>query len=534
VKPNITTIPATLNFQLQNVFDTTRKRRTAAYARVSTDNDEQETSFIAQVEFYTKKIKENPDWKFINVYTDEGISEVNTKRRDGFKQMLADALSGEIDLIITKSVSRFARNTVDSLTAVRNLKAAGVEVYFEKEAIWTFDGKGELLITIMSSLAQEESRSISENVSWGKRRSFEQGKVYLPYSRFLGYERGEDGRPRVIESEAEIIREIFSEFLHGMTPTSIARNLEKRGILSPGGKEKWSVSTVKSILQNEKYRGDAVLQKTVGIDFLQKSRKKNEGEAPQYHVKESHQAIIRPEVFDLVQDEFRKRRGSGKPDTCNHTFSSKIICGECGGTYGAKTWRTTKDGNRSSRKIWQCNEKYRVKGNVNCHTPHLTDSQAEYAFVTAFNIILKEKERYISDYESIIDTITNTAVLENEMESAKKELEEIFILAKNCIDEKARCGYDHALVERHNKLIERYDSVKSRVDNITTEIDSRSIKRTKILHFLEEIKSQGNLLLEFDEAIWRRTAERIIVYKDSEVVVEFKDGRQIAVSIMGK
>ena len=194
-KPNITTIPATLTSQRQSIFDTAKKRRTAAYARVSTDQDEQETSFVAQVDFYTRKIQENPDWEFVNVYTDDGISAVNTKKRDGFNQMVSDALAGQIDLIVTKSGSRFARNTVDSLTAVRELKSKGVEVFFEKEGIWTFDGKGELLITIMSSLAQEESRSISENVSWGKRRSFEQGNIYLPYERFLGYERGEDGRP---------------------------------------------------------------------------------------------------------------------------------------------------------------------------------------------------------------------------------------------------------------------------------------------------------------------------------------------------
>jgi DNA invertase Pin-like site-specific DNA recombinase len=219
-----------MTIQRQSLFDTAKKRRTAAYARVSTDSEEQENSYAAQCDYYTKYISDRSDWEFVSVYSDEGISAVNTKNRDGFKQMIADALAGRIDLIVTKSVSRFARNTVDSLTAVRNLKAAGVEVYFEKENIWTFDGKGELLITIMSSLAQEESRSISENVTWGKRRSFEQGHVYLPYGQFLGYEKGEDGRPQIVESEAKIVREIFSQFLHGMTPNAIARDLTSRGI----------------------------------------------------------------------------------------------------------------------------------------------------------------------------------------------------------------------------------------------------------------------------------------------------------------
>ena len=534
MKSNITVIPATLTPQMQSLFDTSQKRRTAAYARVSTDSEEQENSFEAQVDYYTRYIAERPELELIEIYTDEGISAVNTKRRDGFKQMIADALAGKIDLIVTKSVSRFARNTVDSLTAVRDLKAKGVEVYFQKENIWTFDGKGELLITIMSSLAQEESRSISENVTWGKRRSFEQGKVYLPYSRFLGYERGEDGRPCVVESEAKIVREIFSQFLHGMTPNAIARELANRGIPSPGGKGKWSVSTIKSILQNEKYRGDALLQKSVTTDYLQKTRKKNEGEAPQYHVQESHAPIVRPEVFDLVQDELRKHRSGGKTRTCSHAFSSRIICGECGGQFGQKTWRTTRGGEVTSRVIWQCNNKYRVKGTVNCQTPHLTDRQIEYAFITAFNQILGGKEQYIADYVPIVEALTEIGALENEAAALMEKRDELYTLVKSCIDEKARRGNDPALNDRHNKLIGRYDAAKTRLDEIAAEIDSRSVKRTRILAFLEEIRALGDILTEFDETLWRRTVERIIVHRESDVRVEFKDGRQIKVNVMGR
>lgn len=533
MKPNVTTIPATLTPQRQSLFDTAQRRRTAAYARVSTDSDEQETSFEAQVEYYTKYISERSELELIKVYTDEGISALNTKSRSGFNQMIADALDGKLDLIITKSVSRFARNTVDSLTAVRNLKAAGVEVYFEKENIWTFDGKGELLITIMSSLAQEESRSISENVTWGKRRSFEQGNVYLPYARFMGYERGEDGRPRIVEAEAKIIRDIFSQYLHGMTPNAIARELTKRGIHSPGGKEKWSVSTVRSVLQNEKYKGEAILQKSITTDYLQKTRKKNEGEAPQYYVKESHKPIIQPEVFDLVQDELRKHRNGGKTRTCSHAFSSRIICGECGGHFGHKTWRTTLGGERTSRVIWQCNEKYRVKGKVNCQTPHLTDEQIEHAFVTAFNQLLGNKARYIADYEPIIKMLTDTGALESEAADLQEKQKELYTLVKNCIDEKARRGFDPGLEERHGKLTKRYDAVKSRLDEIFSEIDAQTVKRTKIQAFLEDISAQGDILAAFDETLWRRTVERVIVYKESDVRVEFKDGRQLKVNILG-
>ena len=533
-RANVTVIPATLTPQRQSIFDTAKKRRVTAYARVSTDSEEQEQSYTAQCDYYTRYINERPEWEFMGIYADEGISAVNTKRRDGFKQMITDALAGKVDLIITKSVSRFARNTVDSLTAVRELKAAGVEVYFEKENIWTFDGKGELLITIMSSLAQEESRSISENVTWGKRRSFEEGKIYLPYNRFLGYERGEDGRPKIVESEAKVVRDIFSQFLHGITPNSIARDLEKRGILSPGGKEKWSVSTVRSMLQNEKYKGEAILQKSVTVDYLQKTRKKNEGEAPQYHVRESHPAIIRPEVFDLAQEELRKQRGGGKTRSCTHYFSSRIICGECGAQFGQKTWRTTVDRKAINRVIWQCNEKYRVKGRVNCQTPHLTDRQIEHAFITAFNRVLGQKARYIADYEPIIEMLADTSGLEAQTADLRQEQEDVFILVKNCIDEKTQRGIDLALDERHGRLIERYEAIKAQLGEIEMEIASRSVKRTKIRDFLDEIGAQGDILTEFNEALWRHTVERMIVCRENDIRVEFKDGRQIKVSVIGK
>ena len=189
---SVTTIPATLSRFTAAPINSTKKRRVAAYARVSTDNEEQLTSYEAQVDYYTNYIKGRDDWEFAGVYTDEGITGTNTKKREGFKSMVADALDGKIDLIITKSVSRFARNTVDSLTTIRKLKENSIEVYFEKENIWTFDGKGELLLTIMSSLAQEESRSISENCTWGQRKRFADGKVTVPFKRFLGYDMGPD------------------------------------------------------------------------------------------------------------------------------------------------------------------------------------------------------------------------------------------------------------------------------------------------------------------------------------------------------
>lgn len=276
----VTVIPQTIHPFTKTAINSAAKRRVAAYARVSTDSEEQLTSYEAQVDYYTRYINSKPEWEFVKVYTDEGITAVNTKHRDGFKQMVEDALNGKINLIVTKSVSRFARNTVDSLVTVRKLKEVGVEIYFQKENIYTLDSKGELFITIMSSLAQEESRSISENVTWGQRKRFADGKVSLPYKRFLGFEKGDDGLPKIIESEAELVRRIYRMFLTGKAPCMIARILTEEGILSPGGKAKWQSSTVLSILTNEKYKGAALLQKSFTVDFLTKKKKVNEGEVP--------------------------------------------------------------------------------------------------------------------------------------------------------------------------------------------------------------------------------------------------------------
>ena len=351
----VTVIPATINLHTHAPSVAARKRRTAGYARVSTDSDEQFTSYEAQVDYYTRYIQGNAEWEFVSVYTDEGISGTNTKRRAGFNQMIADALAGKIDLIVTKSVSRFARNTVDSLTTIRKLKEHGVEVYFEKENIWTFDSKGELLITIMSSLAQEESRSLSENITWGQRKRFSDGKVNLPYKQFLGYRKGPDGFPEVVEDEAKIVRRIYALFMEGKTSYAIAKALTADGVPTPSGKKKWGASVVESILTNEKYKGAALLQKCYTIDFLSKKRKVNEGEVQQYWIERSHQPIIQPHEFDVVQAEFARRKGMGLHYSGGGVFSSRLVCGDCGGCYGPKVWHSN---SKYRRVVWQCNGKF--------------------------------------------------------------------------------------------------------------------------------------------------------------------------------
>lgn len=328
------------------------------------------------MDFYTRHIKSNPDWEFVEVFADRGITGTNTKNRENFNRMIDLALKGGIDIILTKSISRFARNTVDTLQTVRELKAVGVEVRFEKENLHTFDPKCEMMLTIMSSLAQEESRSISENVRWGKQKSMRDGKVSLPYSHFLGYKKGADGRPEIVEEEAAVIRKIYDLFLSGKTINEIAAILTSMGVLTPAGKKKWSVSTVRRILSNEKYKGEALLQKTFTVDYLTKEVRKNNGEVPSVRVRNSHEPIIEPEVFDRVQAilaESAKRRAKVRT---RHPFAGKLVYGDCGSFYGHKVWRLRSTGERYN--VWYCNHKY--DGDKTCDSPRLRDEEIKAAF----------------------------------------------------------------------------------------------------------------------------------------------------------
>ena len=273
-----------------------KRLRVAGYARVSTDTEEQQNSYEAQLDYYRNMIRSKWNWQFVKMYSDEGISGTTTKDRPGFQEMMKDALEGKMDLILTKSISRFARNTVDSLSAIRLLKNRNVEVFFEKENMYTFDSKGEMLLTIMSSIAQEESGSISENVSWGVQRRFEEGKYSVGYSTFLGYDKGKDGKLVVNPEQAKTVRYIFIRFLEGKTPYSIAKELTERKMKTGAGNEKWSTEGVVRILQNEKYCGNAILQKTYKRDLLSK-RIVNNGEVRKYLVENGHEAIITPEQF---------------------------------------------------------------------------------------------------------------------------------------------------------------------------------------------------------------------------------------------
>lgn len=342
----ITIIAARTNSVDSQQTSQPQKKKMAAYCRVSTDQLEQLSSYEAQVSYYTNFINNHPDYELAGIYADEGISGTNTKKREQFNRMIEACKAGKIDVIITKSISRFARNTLECLNYVRMLRELGIGLIFEKENINILDSKGEVLLTILSSLAQDESRSISENSTWGIRRRFEQGKVIVNHNKFLGYDKDKNGILIIDEKQAKIVRRIYKDYLKGKGTNRIARELEEDEIKGWNGKVKWNESTIRKMLANEKYKGYALLQKTYTIDFLSKKRVKNNGEVPQYYVEESHPAIIDKEMWEAVQLETERRQlfsekhkiQKVEPGFKNNPMAGKIICGSCSKPFGRRVW----------------------------------------------------------------------------------------------------------------------------------------------------------------------------------------------------
>ena len=514
-------IPASPKIFRSEVTAEPRRRRTAGYARVSTDHEEQASSYEMQMAHYKNYIESRADWDFVGMYSDEGISGTNTKKRDGFNQMIEDALAGKIDLIITKSVSRFARNTVDSLQNVRKLKEHGVEIYFEKENIWTFDTRGELLITIMSSLAQEESRSISENTTWGKRKQFAEGKTSVGYSAFLGY----DKDFKINEEQAQVVKLIYKLFLGGRSFYAITKELEKRGLKSPSGKDKWYISTVRSILTNEKYRGDALIQKEYTADFLDKTRRKNTGEIPQYYVEEHHEAIIPPDLFDFVQAEIKHREQNGKHSSVS-IFANKIKCGCCDGWYGAKVWHST---DKYRRVIYRCNKKYAHKGKP-CSTRHLTEEEIKQIFVKALNSLMEVKENVIAELRALIDSVCQTGELVEEHGRVEQELTLLTERLEKLIRENARVAQDQTTyLKQENEIRALYLEKQGALEKLDKQIAERESKRNILEGMIQVVCGINGEQVAFDEELWGGLLDHIVVKEDGAVVVVFKGGIETAI-----
>lgn len=518
-------IPSTINPVTLSPLGQISRRKVAVYARVSTDDEEQATSYETQVKHYTEFIQKKPEWEYVKVYADDGISGTSTKRRDGFNEMIKDALDRKIDLIITKSISRFARNTLDTISYTRKLKAKGIEVYFEKENLWSLDEKTEFLLTIMASMAQEESRSISQNVTMGKRWGMKEGRVSWAYSNMLGYTK-ENGKIVVVENEAILVRKIYQLFLReGKTCSGIAEYLKEKGIPTPSGNScKWTKNTINSILRNEKYKGDALLQKTYTSDYLEHKVERNRGHLPQYYVENSHPAIIDKEEWEIVQAELMRREQIGAAYSGNSIFSSKLICGDCGGFYGKKKWHST---SKYSRFVYRCNGKYN-KEHDKCQTPALTEDKIKEKFVIAYNKVMREKQRIIEDVNEIIKLLSDTSELDAKVIEFQNKMEVISGLVDKIIKENTRTAQDQVeFARKYEELSAQYESEKNALDKALEKRAYMQAQEIKMKAYLEEIKKADNYLPEWSNDVWMLMVEKAIVNKDKTITFKFTSGTEV-------
>ncbi len=347
----------------------------------------------------------------------------------------------------------------------------------------------------------------------------------MPYKQFLGYEKGEDGTPVINEEEAAIVRLIYRLFLEGKTPAGICRYLEQKSIPTPSGKQKWSQTTIDSILSNEKYKGDALLQKKFTTDFLTKRMKVNEGEVPQYYVEKSHAPIIEPLEWDMVQTEIARRRSLGRAYSGNSVFSSKLVCGDCGGFFGQKVWHS----NDPYRKlIWRCNSKF--KGEAKCATPHLDTETIQQKFLIAYNRLMADRESVISDCASMRQVLSDTTALDAELNSLNEEITVVAELVKICVRENASTAQSQEeYAKKYNGLLARYEKATARLTEVTEEKERKHDQNRELRHFIEALKKQPLVLEEWEERLWIAILDRATVFRDGRIAFKFKSGREIEV-----
>ena len=480
----------------------------AAYCRVSTSQEEQENSYEAQVAYYTKLITDTPEWNLVAIYADDGISGTDMKKRDNFNLMMERCLWKEkdIDLILTKSISRFARNTVDCLSCIRKLKERNIAIYFEKEHINTLEATGELLITILSSQAQEESRNISENVKWGLKRKYENGEVLI--KRVFGYEKGIDNHLHIIPEEAEIVRMIYKKYLEGQSLNDIADLLTKMRVSTIRGNTRWNGSSIRVILTNEKYIGDAMAQKTFTVDYLLKDRRKNKGELPQYYVQNLHEPIISKELYYLVQQEMKrsaslkKKSMSGGVEESEGRYSGKfalskiLICGECGSEYR----RQIRKKNGKAKAVWRCENRLRNGIRYCRHSPTLEEEMLH-------GILLKAINR-----------------MADQIQIGSREAEEIFEIQTEEIPNQA---------QKENLNVTVFESIYSNIaddledyEKMEIHIIEDQLGQDKVRNMViqDVIGKRTYFLNEYNEQLVRKLMRKINVINAFQIEVVFKTG----------
>ena len=498
--------------------NTVRKLRVAAYCRVSTEEEEQQGSFEIQKLYYTEKINSTPEWEVAGIYADDGISGVHTKKRDGFNQMIQDCKKRKIDLILTKSISRSARNTLDSIQYVRMLKQMGIAVVFEKENINTATMNSEMILTVLSAFAQAESESISQNVARGKRMGYKHGKFAFPYGRIIGYRKGADGKPEIIPEQAEVIRLIFNSYLQGDSLQSIKTKLETAGALTARGNTEWSAQSIQRILQNEKYCGDVLLQKTFTEDVLTGVHKKNTGQLPQYYIENYHEGIVSKQIFREVQAEIARRNSKSAANqrkrrrgryNSKYALTERLVCGDCGSPYKRVTW------NIHGRKqiVWRCVNRIEYGTKFCGSSPSIPEEKLHRAILKAVqDLAANFTDEVAAQINGILHSIqTGESIKPNLQEQLEQTQQEFDRLLEMSLD------FDEDTPFLDNRLKKLNNKIKS----LKKAIEESAARQEKARQPEMLLSAKDLQILEYDDALTARIIEKITVRSRNEIEIRF-------------
>ena len=530
--PTVICIPA----KPEVVRASKRQLRVAAYCRVSTDDEEQLTSYEAQKNYYTDKIMTNKEWTMAGIFADEGITGTSARKRPEFLRMIRQCKQGKIDIVLTKSISRFARNTVDCLNYVRALKELGIAVIFEKENMNTLEIDSEILITMLGAFAQSESESISANVRWGIRQAMKEGKATIQYRYLYGYRKGDDGKPEIIPEQAEVVRKIYDLFLSGTPVRGIQEYLNANSVPNINGEPKWARSAIDSILTNEKYCGDVLLQKTYIDDCINKKVKKNTGQLPMYLVQNHHEGIISRETFDAAQAELARRSAGKSPSKKNaptgrsrysskYALSDRLYCGECGTRYQRCTWRN-RDG--SKRIVWRCVSRVDY-GNKYCHnSPTLDEEPLHRAILAAINSTVKGKDSIIYNLKSAMEKeLAPVAGQQLSLSEIDSQLEQLNTEFSKALAEASESGDQAAYSDRFREIMQKQTALKVQRDEIQGMLAESGKAAAHIEQCRQAAESIPATITEWDEALIRQVVESVTVEMDSKLAVQTKSGTEI-------
>lgn len=534
--PNVVMIPPVSTVDENAVR--LRKLRVAAYCRVSTDEEEQLTSYEAQKAFYTDKIMTTPEWTLASIFADEGITGTCDRKRPEFLKMIRQCMQGKIDVVLTKSISRFARNTVDCLKYIRLLKEQGIAVIFEKENINTLESDSEIVITMMGAFAQGESESISANVKWGQRQAMREGKVVFQYARMYGYERGEDGKPKIIPEQAAVVERIFNAYLAGSSVRAIKEMLEREHIRTSQDTETWSVGALQGMLRNEKYCGDALLQKTFTQDCLSKKVIKNTGQLPKYLVQNHHEGIITRELFDRVQAEISRRAGTRAPSakasvsglakySSKYALTGMLVCGECGTAYRRCVW--SKNGNK--RVVWRCISRLDYGTKYCKNSPTLEEGQIHHTILATLNSAMSDRSKLIAMVTNSVQSICMDHTELDSSEAVKVRICELEAIYAKLMDDVLENDSFAAHNSEIRKLNDELAELRAKYEQLVELESGVSAAKIRREHIVEALQSAPTAMTEWDDTIIRQLVSEVRVLSADKLEIILKSGAKFEQSM---